>query len=163
MIVLACDPGATTGWAIVDMTGARPRIVSCGHWRAKPETLTEMHEIATEHFDLVAVESVQKMYYRDRFSAAMATAIQNATRIEERILAAARARNIPTAICTAAEARAAIAGARNASDARIKMALQRQVDGLPKRTSSHARDAIVTGIFCGRRHRVEGLRRAVSR
>ncbi len=171
MKVLGCDPGKHLGWAVLDLSGTRPRYIDGGVYEHPFVGLADgglgvaaglwlaLYGLASERAELVAVESVQAMYGRARFGIAMANAIQDATRVEERLLAAARAQGIPTATCTAAEARRGIAGAYRAKDATVKEAVLRLIDGLPKRTSAHMRDAAVAAMFCGRRAKLQAMRK----
>lgn len=162
MRVAAFDPGGRyTGYALLDVGPGLQRFIKGGV--SERGDMFAIGFFMAEQIDLVAVESVRAMYGRARFGVSMANAIRGATRIEERILAAARNAGIPSAICTAADWRRALLGKRpqvGTADAAIKRALSLRLE-LPKRSSCHMRDAVGCGLFLAQKHKIERMKRAV--
>ena len=150
MIVLGYDPGAATGWSVVDCSKpAAPRLVSFGVADGAPE------ELPVGAIGLVAVETVVSVYSRERFGAGMATALVNAARIEGRIIEMAKRAGIAVVQCTAGDWRKALTGKRAPSDAEVKARLGLRL-ALP-RCSAHVRDAVGVAIYCAERRRLEAI------
>ena len=158
MIVLGFDPGAWTGYAVVDLSPRLPMVLQSGKLRGDQMDGSELIDAATKGLnvalDLIAVEKVIGVYPRAGFSPPMATALANATRIEGRILEAASHRRIHSSTCSASEWRYAILGDARPSDALVKSALDRRVQSRGK-MNAHSRDAVGTALFCGMRSKLQ--------
>ena len=165
MIILGFDPGAWTGFAIIDMRESTPVVIHAGKIRAEALDGRELIEKALGVIappSLVAVEKIVSVYPRAGFSTPMATAIANATRIEGRILEAASNHKMKSACCTAKEWRAALLGDAQPTDAMVKSVLERRLKYLG-RVSAHARDAAGVALFCGLRFKHEAAKLGAKR
>lgn len=96
--------------------------------------------------DLVAIECPAHA-----FSAATASACIATARAAGELGGAARAAGLRTEYVTAADWRAGLLGVANAHDKAIKDWVEKHVQGLPKKTNVHVRDAIALAVFAGRR------------
>lgn len=157
MIVLGFDPGAWTGYAVVDLSTSMPQVIQAGKVRADEMGGVDFIDKAMRGLelkvDLVAVEKVAFVYPRAGFSTSMATAIASATRVEGRILEAALNRQIPTKVCAAAEWRRALTGSPSPSDALVKSTLSLRIQS-EQRLNAHSRDAVGVAVFCGMSKRI---------
>lgn len=166
MNVLGIDPGATCGWALVDFAFPKtPRFViggaavcvqlGLGDVFAFADARGTQAFMARHEIDLVAIETVGRVFPRAGFGTDMATAIANASKLGGRILGAAEARGIETAECEANEWRQKLGAGRGASDAEVKRALALRIE-LP-RCSAHVRDAVGVALYCYQRALVQGM------
>lgn len=164
--IAAFDPGAHCGVAVVainDIGALPPRVVLC---QALPSdgsggTPESLLASMTPKPDLVALESVKAIYPRARFGVSMANAIQEATRMEERLAACAKELGIPSVRYTAAEWRRWLTTRANPSNAVIHRALRHasRVLDLPKRSNEHGRDALGLALFAAQKHRLHSMRK----
>ncbi len=152
MLILGLDPGKTTGIVLMESERQKWRPMIWKSTNISPELEIEgicaRVGIHTSHIDLIAVESVSSIYPRARFTVKMANAIQNSTRVEERILAEARRLGLKTETCSAAEWRRGLCGGKgSSSDAAVKRWLTAYLTFMPE-TNAHCRDAMGTAICC---------------
>ena len=151
-LVLGIDPGAVTGWCLLDLAPSRPRWLDGGSFRG-PLAWLPMWSLA----EFVAVESVAGVFPRAGFGTGMATALLHAAELGGRILGQCQVRGVATQQASALEWRRGIVGSAQASDARVKAVLELRVDAMP-RTNAHARDAAGVALFCGQRARLARMR-----
>jgi hypothetical protein len=157
VIVLGFDPGATIGWAEV---GTGPRFINGGSTRDLSLALSRIREwsgfFLSAKKDLpdpqfmVAVESVSKVYPRERFTSKMATALLLAERQAGEIVATARACGFDVLEVSAAQWRRSLLGAGRATDRVIAQRLPLIVNDMPKRTNAHVRDAVGVAAYADR-------------
>lgn len=157
LVVLGFDPGATTGWAYLEVSLAAATWIAAGAERDPSELLHRVQTTAT--LDLVALERVATVFPRDRFGTAMARDLAHASWIGGEIAGAVRMLRRAVAECEATEWRKALVGATSPSDAKITRALRMHLR-LPARSNAHERDAAGVALFCARR---ELLRQRVVR
>ena len=151
MIVLGIDPGPEThGWALLDMSGPRPKWID-----ASKSTSDGMRIVIPQTApDLVAVEVPSRVLpfgkpvaQRARGAQLAATSLQAG-----RILGACDGLGYEAVQIDAATWRKVL-GAR--TDATIKTAIARLVEGCPKRSNVHERDAAGVAIGAYRRWMLE--------
>lgn len=161
MIVFGIDPGRTCGWALLDVTTSRPRWIDSGTGE-----VDDMHEIVIRlgdartigPIDLVVIERpVGKMIAGYRDSHVIDTAFVAG-------LLLGRLQDSGTFEVTTISPqqwRASLVGAFRAGDVdkRVKAALEMTVDGFPKRSSVHERDAMGAAVVGSRVLRMRGARR----
>ena len=138
--ILAIDPGTLRhGWALVQSTDrGRVTYVGSGH----DDAATVDDRIRTAGASLVAIE-------RPAFIPAKAMAGQALLETAEWagvFRGACIAGGVPVAMMTAAAWRLALCRTNHPSDATVKRAVSVFVDGLPKRTNCHERDAMGLAI-----------------
>jgi Holliday junction resolvasome RuvABC endonuclease subunit len=144
MIVLGIDPsgGDNVGLAVIDTSGRRPRWVLGG----KCEARTMLSVAPFGPLDLVAIE-VPSVGPRQAAKAVLATAAEAG-----RIRGICEAAGLRVVECYPIDWRRAIVGRTRRCgqltiDAMTKRAVEMRVDGMPKRTSSHVRDAVGIALF----------------
>jgi Holliday junction resolvasome RuvABC endonuclease subunit len=152
--VLGVDPGAEAGVALVNVNQRGEAAFILGASTRAPLSDVESW-LESYRPDLLAIESVTQVYSRQRFGSSMATALLASSKLVGHLLQMAKGMDIATAEATAHEWRSKVIGKRNASDAEIKAALMQRVALMPKRSSSHMRDAIGVAVFCGMRSAME--------
>jgi len=170
MIVLGVDPGQNIGWTALDIHGAAARWIASGVARQltiEPGRILFDGDAVVLTGDcapaLIVVESVNRVYPRERFCTNMATAIATAERVCGQVLGAAAAALIPTEEVAAGTWRSALAGRANADDALVKKFVLARVTGWPRRSASHARDAAGAAIYGAMRHSFQQLIRRAAK
>lgn len=152
MIVVGFDVGATTGVTELEIGGS-PVTGMTAHWRCGMSFrvhagLVEVLRSLCQDADLVAIEQVSGFPHgKDNF--VRAKALIETAKVGERIATIVRdVLRKPVATMTAGRARQLIVGRNNPDDATVKVAVQRLIRGVPKRTNAHVRDAAVVALAC---------------
>lgn len=143
MIVVSIDPGATIGFAHCRAVTRDLHWLTLGSYRRESEVMESICAAVTMAGDLpviVAVESVESVFGRARFGAAMGTGLVRAARQTGVFVELARARGALVLEVPAARWRKGLTGRGNATDAQIKIALHGLLRGV--RTNAHVRDAL---------------------
>lgn len=151
MIVLGVDPGASTGWAMLACErGSRPVWLQGGTMRGDIETEFSllMRDLRA---DVLAVETpAGGIYGLARAEALLASAV-----LAGWLRGFAEGRDDgPADVCrlSATDWRRTVVGRPNATDQQIARTIAMIVDGLPRRTNAHVRDAV--GVAIGAASRV---------
>lgn len=146
LFVLGIDTGPKShGWAVVRLDGEVARYAQHGDCPVeRADTLVIMSAWAGAVH--IAVECPLHAYSAKTASSIIATA-----RAAGELGGAAKARGYAVEYVTAADWRAGLLGAANAHDAAVKAWVEAHVQGLPKKTNVHVRDAIALAVFAGRR------------
>ena len=171
MILLSCDPGlASVGWALLDLSGRRPRCIQLRTQRTSSEdrlqdrlgairgTLIQLAWFTPEGATLdPAKPNASVFVVEDQAPGQIA-----ARKLGHTDANAAVARDVQHQLTGKAEAiglqvvtiaprtwRSRL-GLSRASDAQIKAWVRRMVDGLPKTLSIHAAEAMCIGVAGGR-------------
>lgn len=164
MIVLACDPGfANVGWALLDLSGRRPRALRCHTQRTLLNLghLDRMRHITEEWMSLVYLkEPVDLFVLEDQAPGQIAARKRGATNaaaalardVQHQLWGSANSHEIPASIIAPRTWRSRL-GLTRATDAEIKRAVRTLCDDVPKRLSIHAAEAICIGIAGGRSKR----------
>jgi len=164
VIVLSFDPGASIGWCLLDVRGNGARYIDSGVerqiWIPSDrgfDFIVGAVDTALQRAELVAIEQIKRIYPRARFAAHMATALAHAEHVAGEIKRHARDRGLPVAEIAAAQARKWVCGKATADDATVKLVVHGRLEGIPKTTNAHVRDAMVVALFAGRKAEVEGM------
>lgn len=156
MNVLGVDVGAVSGIALLRM-GVRDAVWLDG-------CSTREHPLDTPFFagdvafDVLGIECIEGYAHGERAHAKTKHLIAAAALAGE-ILGWARAKGIPVFSAPASVWRKRVLGKASPTDAEVKKIITLLVSNLPKRCSSHVRDACVAGIGAARAHRLEPVAR----
>ncbi len=143
MIILALDPGSTmTGWAKVDVRGARPRPITLtflggGHAESSSPAIGPLMHDA----DIVAVEKIEGIAYAAKGGGIVGALVASSS-IAGGIAWLARERGHRVVEMTARAWRGLVLGRPQASDQQIKAAIPGLIHGMPKTSNCHVRDAL---------------------
>jgi Holliday junction resolvasome RuvABC endonuclease subunit len=152
MRVLGWDPGSRwIAWALLDVPPCGPALyLDRGTLDTDPlgagSPLWKLSELRVQH---VAVELVAKVYNRPGFSTDMASELAKTERVGGLIVGAARMLHFTWSEPAAPEWRKQLCGDRQAEDSLIQTVIEARVQGLPKRTNKHERDAMGVAIYAG--------------
>lgn len=150
-LILAIDPGSSRcAYAVLQGEVARVRYVASGFFDAELDGFLAV--LGGSAFNVVAVERpAGYVHEAARGANLMATA-----GVAYAIDWVARSRAIPTVTLTAAEVRKGVLGRstqafgraqeKGGMDRIIKAAIATFVDGLPRQTNNHVRDALLVGV-----------------
>jgi Holliday junction resolvasome RuvABC endonuclease subunit len=146
LFVLGIDTGPKShGWAVIRVEGESARYADSGNCPVELGTdLTKMSAWNGE--TLIAIEAPLHAY-----SAATASPIIATARAAGELGGAAKARGYRVEYVTAADWRAGLLGAANAHDRAIAAWVQEHIQGWPKKSNPHTRDAAALAVFTGRR------------
>ena len=145
MLVLAFDTGPKAhGWAIVSVEADLAEARMCGGLKYGAHPLTVVPPMYSP--GLIAIEAPLHAY-----SAKTASAIIATSRAAGELGGAARALGYRVEYVTAADWRAGLLGAANAHDAAVKAWVEQHIQGWPKRSNPHTRDAAALAVWAGRR------------
>jgi Holliday junction resolvasome RuvABC endonuclease subunit len=149
VIILAFDPGTTsTGWAIVNATadGSRRRVT----FRAAGAVPSEADAILALFggVDVVAVEKLKGFAYASKGGASIVDGLVASSRVAGLIVGLTAGR-VPCVEMTAHEWRKLVCGNGAATDAKIAATVPRLVEGFPKRSNVHVRDATGLAVAVG--------------
>lgn len=153
--VLGVDPGSTIGVALIAVGTSTATGLLVGAWRASNDEELDaararlskiLHE---EEIDLVAVERVEHVHGSARMGSSYAEGLTRAAWIGGEIAGMARAAEIEVVTVEAGTWRAALAGARSATDAEVKRMVMARVPGWPTTSNAHERDAAGVALYAG--------------
>lgn len=170
MIAIGTDVGKRTGLAVLDFSGARPRhLVSGALQLDNVDALQSLQDDFFADHDPIAVgiETPTQVFEHGRASKSKGARIG----IERNLLIATRAAGVVWTIAMqrhlsvfeeqAHAVRKAVFGhvPRTGIDAFISEMIPRFIDGWPKRSNDHERDAAVVALFAANRMRPFGRAR----
>jgi hypothetical protein len=156
VIVLAADVGATTGLALLELQDGRPTwldgMSTRGLFVDGPRLIATPRECFADlgNVDCVVVEVPGNIQSGGKSTGAGLSIGKHLIASAEQaglLLGWAQAHRVPTLRATAHVWRKAVVGKGNATDAEVKVAVTRQVAGLPERTNAHVRDAVGLGVW----------------
>lgn len=151
MLVLGCDPGSVTGWALLDV-----RHTGLAEWIDGGSTKDAMRDkLPIDRADLVAVEISHKVYPRDGFGPRMAGYLGQMNTIGGFIIGLATAAGVRAESIAATEWRKYLCGSPSASNAAIRSVMKLRVSSLPKRTNQHVNDASLLAVYAGMKVQME--------
>lgn len=158
MRVLGLDPGATTGWGVIELPGASsglPRVVACGSFRVENEragddALADLLD-ALPLDSVIAVECIEGMAYPAK-GGGIVPSLLRAKGVEARMrrtcdiwLAPRRTLDLPAGVW-----KRALFGKNNVDDSLVARLLPMHLRDIP-RTNEHARDALGLAVAAGKR------------
>ena len=158
MIILGLDPGShTTGYAILDAERATVSFVECGSLENE-ELAAWLYDDAHD-VDCVAIERIEGVAFAPKGAGIVPHLLSasNAAGVAKgaaQLLSTNRAR-VHIVEASAREWRKAIVGKANASDADVKRVVTLHVQGWPKVSNAHERDAAGVAMYAARRVRLE--------
>lgn len=170
MIGIGADVGKRTGLTVLDFSGARPRYLNSTAIQLDSEdalTTLEHGFFAAHQPSIVGIETPTQVFAHGRAKADMAARVG----IERNLLVATRATGIVWTIAMqrhlsvfeeqAHAVRKAVFGhvPRTGIDAFISKMIPRFIDGWPKRSNDHERDAAVAAMFAANKMRLLGRAR----
>jgi Holliday junction resolvasome RuvABC endonuclease subunit len=149
MIVLGFDPGTKlTGWALIETRGASPAPIATtflagGHDASNGQTIGAL--LASRSPDVVAIEKIAGFAFAPKGPGVVSALIASAS-VAGMIAEVSRTCVRRVVEMTARESRKLICNRANASDALVKTVVMRLVHGMPLRSNSHVRDAVVVAM-----------------
>jgi Holliday junction resolvasome RuvABC endonuclease subunit len=148
VIVVGVDPGPTrSAWSAIESRCAgRWQFVRCGMAESNAEAFRDVLAL-TVGCDFAFETPSGYIHEHARGAALLATA-----RVAGELVAVAQSCHRRVVEMSASKWRQGLTGKSNASDALIKKAVELYVDGLPKRSNAHVRDAIGVAIVGASMH-----------
>lgn len=154
MIILGLDPGSrSTGYAILDAERAMVSFVECGS--------LENDELAAWLYDdahdvgCVAIERIEGIAFAPKGPGIVPHLLSASNAAGVAKGAAQLLSHVHIVEASAREWRKAIVGKANASDADVKRVVTLHVQGWPKVSNAHERDAAGVAMYAARRVRLE--------
>ena len=158
MIVIGIDPGATVGFCELEVTGnvvqgRRARWVTGKSVRAVPHLHTFLDMVIEGAPDgaVFALEEASGYAHGER-AAAKVKALMASAKVEERIANKIEVAGFVVVRLAASHARKLVVGRGAATDAMVKAAVTRLIEGVP-RSNAHVRDAAVVALAVGFTHK----------
>lgn len=147
MMVFAFDTGPKShGWALLNVTDDDACYLKSGTVDA---TTAEKWLPLHEDFYFGALLAIECPLHA--FSAKLASSIIATARAAGELGGAAKARGYRVEYITAADWRAGLLGAANAHDGAVKAWVEQHIQGWPKKSNPHTRDAAALAVWAGRR------------
>lgn len=169
MIILGVDVGKATGLCLLDMGGARPRLLDACAVRDDLAVVLDVRFFA-RGVALVGIETPTQVFHHGRAKKGMGARIG----IERALLAATPMVGVVRAVAAlrapaallfegqAHEVRRAVLGKlpKDGIDAFVGKMVPRLVEGWPARSNNHVRDAAVVALYAWHRGRMAPAKRA---
>lgn len=157
MLTLGLDPGITnTGAALLDLSGPRPYLLEYG-WLPNADVRAWIAEVTC---DVIGVETPDEVHGRGEMTKAaifgLGTSLTKLGKIAVDFARDGSARGIPTYRFTARQWRRQVPRCKGGvGDKAVAEWLRVYLDGLPRLTKNHERDAMGTGLWAGKLARLE--------
>ena len=154
MIILGIDPGTHVGWCVLDHDGKRARWVHSDVYTDQNDVLVE-HVYAAARMNLRGDESQRIVICAietpggGMYSGARSAGVLDCAFYAGRMFQHARQEGSNALRIRADEVRRALIGRPSAKDWEVAAALPPWIDGVPKRTNAHVRDAAAIALVAG--------------